>query len=123
MRFSCASTRAEGRPRYLLLDRDERFRVLGERFREFDLRKPTSVEYDFDALFLDPPFANVELRDLAAAVEVLCGGRDVPLFVGYNVKRAAEVEAALPVRNTGDVLGYACGVMPNTICLFTNWRP
>ena len=43
---------------YLLLDRDARFATL-RHYEPFDLLKPNSVSYDFDALFLDPPFANV----------------------------------------------------------------
>ena len=50
----------------------------------------------------------------------------MPLFVGYNLNRAAELEdafASFNLRDTGDVLGYATGVMEGRISLFTNWRP
>ena len=110
---------------YLLLDRDERFSTL-RHYEPFDLRSPKSVSYDFDALFLDPPFANVTPEELASAVAELCGDRQVPLFVGYNLNRADElVDAfgAYDLRDTGDVLGYATGVMEGRISLFTNWRP
>jgi len=110
---------------YLLLDLDERFATL-KSFEPFDLRQPKRVEYAFDALFLDPPFANVTPEELATAVAALCGSRNVPIFVGYNLQRADElVEAfgAFDLRDTGDVLGYATGVMGGRIGLFTNWRP
>ena len=110
---------------YLLLDRDERFATL-RHYEPFDLRAPRNVAYAFDALFLDPPFANVTPAELAAAVAELCGDRQVPLFVGYNVNRAAELVdafASFDLRDTGDVLGYATGVMEERISLFTNWRP
>ncbi|EGB02617.1 hypothetical protein AURANDRAFT_68716 [Aureococcus anophagefferens] len=77
---------------YLLLDRDERFASL--KFRAFDLRAPEPVDYAFDALFLDPPFANVGVAELAAATRTLMGAAPRPLYVGYNAKRAAELEAA-----------------------------
>ena len=111
---------------YLLLDRDERFATL-RHYERFDLLKPKSLSsYAFDALFLDPPFANVTPKELAEAVAELCGDRQVPLFVGYNLNRAAELVeafAAFGLRDTGDVLGYTTGVMEGRISLFTNWRP
>jgi 16S rRNA G966 N2-methylase RsmD len=122
---SIAAKLDSGGEDYLLLDRDERFATL-RHYEPFDLRSPKSVAYAFDALFLDPPFANVTPEELAAAVSELCGGRQVPLFVGYNLNRAAElVDAfgAYDLRDTGDVLGYATGVMEGRISLFTNWRP
>ena len=64
--------------------------------------------------------------ELAEAVVELCGGRRVPLFVGYNLQRGAELVdafASFDLRDTGDVLGYATGVMEGRISLFTNWRP
>ena len=81
---------------------------------------------DYDAVFLDPPFANVTPAELAEAVAALCGDRQVPLFVGYNLQRGAELVdafASFDLRDTGDVLGYATGVMEGRISLFTNWRP
>ena len=66
-------------------------------------------------------------EELAAAVAELCGDRQVPLFVGYNLQRGAELVdafASFDLRDTGDVLGYATGVMEGRISLFTNWmRP
>ena len=93
------------------------------KFRAFDLRAPEPVDYAFDALFLDPPFANVGVAELAAATRTLMGAAPRPLYVGYNVKRAAELEAAFAdfaLKNTGEVLTYASGVMAGDITLFSN---
>ncbi|KAH8061206.1 helicase [Aureococcus anophagefferens] len=105
---------------YLLLDRDERFASL--KFRAFDLRAPEPVDYA-STLFLDPPFANVGVAELAAATRTLMGAAPRPLYVGYNAKRAAELEAAFAefaLKNTGEVLTYASGVMAGDITLFSN---
>ena len=82
---------------YLLWDRDERFATL-RHYEPFDLRAPRNVAYAFDALFLDPPFANVTPAELAEAVAELCGDRQVPLFVGYNLQRGAELVDAFGAR-------------------------
>jgi hypothetical protein len=55
--------------RYLLLDRDERFGFLRS-FRAFDLDSPSPLDEAFDAVFCDPPFANIDLLQLRAAIEV-----------------------------------------------------
>jgi 16S rRNA G966 N2-methylase RsmD len=81
------------------------------------------VDYAFDALFLDPPFANVGVAELAAATRALMGAAPRPLYVGYNAKRAAELEAAFAdfaLKNTGEALTYASGVMAGDITLFSN---
>ena len=93
---------------YLLLDRDERFSTL-RHYEPFDLRSPKSVPYDFDALFLDPPFANVTPAELAEAVAELCGDRQVPLFVGYNAKRRRARRR--PSRSARGARPRATGVM------------
>ena len=93
---------------------------------QYETRSGADVGRDYDAVFLDPPFANVTPLELASAVAALCGDRKVPLFVGYNLQRGAELVdafAAFDLRDTGDVLGYATGVMEGRISLFTNWRP
>ena len=59
---------------YLLLDRDARFATL-RHYEPFDLRSPKSVSYDFDALFLDPPFANVTPEELAGPSPNLWGSQ------------------------------------------------
>lgn len=104
---------------YLLLDRDTRFQ--GLKFQEFHLTRPVAVSFAFDSIFLDPPFANVTPQDLAAAVDALLQGTDVPLYVGYNIKREAELLTAFPtLQRTSLNLSYAVGVMPNQIALFAN---
>ncbi|KAH8093481.1 helicase [Aureococcus anophagefferens] len=60
---------------------------------------------------------------LAAATRTLMGAAPRPLYVGYNAKRAAELEAAFAefaLKNTGEVLTYASGVMAGDITLFSN---
>lgn len=115
-----------GAENYLLLDRDERFESLN--FQSFDLMAPEPVDFDFDAIFLDPPFANVGPKDLANAVSVLLGDRDprTPLYVGYNMDRAGDLEAAfaeMHLNETPETLSYASGVMHGQIALFTNYQP
>ena len=113
----CPSLSSTLTQRYLLLDRDTRF--AGLNFQEYDLLKPTKVDFQFDAVFLDPPFANVTPQQLAEAMRVL--QVDTPLFVGYNVNRAEELISAFPdLRQTDVFLNYKSGVMHNKIALFSN---
>ena len=60
---------SRGQP-YLLLDRDERFSFLSS-FRAFDLEAPAPLGEPFDAIFCDPPFANIDLLQLRQTIEVL----------------------------------------------------
>lgn len=116
----CPSLAATLTQPYLLLDRDTRFASLN--FQEFDLLRPRPVDFDFDAVFLDPPFANVTPKQLAEALRVL-GANDLPLYVGYNVKRQEEVLAAFEdfyLQPTSKFLSYKSGVMPGKIKLFSN---
>ena len=86
--------------RYLLLDRDERFGFLRS-FRAFDLDSPSPLDEAFDAVFCDPPFANIDLLQLRAAIEVLQPGASdsVPLYIAYNSRR--EVRARVRARVKG----------------------
>ena len=88
-----------GQP-YLLLDRDERFGFLRS-FRAFDLDAPAPLDEAFDAVFCDPPFANIDLLQLRAAIEVLQPGASdsVPLYIAYNSRR--EVRARVRARGKG----------------------
>jgi 16S rRNA G966 N2-methylase RsmD len=72
---------AAGRP-VTLLDRDRRFRSLPG-FERWDLLRPHMVFGEHDAIFVDPPFANITPAQLARAVELLVGGmpRQPALFV------------------------------------------
>lgn len=102
--------------RCLLLDRDERFAFLSA-FQAFDLDRPSRLEEPFDAIVCDPPFANFELPRLRAAIEALRPGasEDVPLFIAYNSRREAELQAAFGAQQLRRLrpLGYM-SVKPKT---------
>lgn len=60
----------EGRE-YRLLDRDTRFDFLGG-YERFSLTEPHIIrDYDFDAVFVDPPFANVTPDQVARCLRLL----------------------------------------------------
>lgn len=72
-----------------ILDVDERFAGVPG-FLRWDLYRPTHVPEDFDVLLCDPPFFNVSLSQLFAALRMLCHfdlARKV--MVGYLVRREA----------------------------------
>ncbi|KAJ1453582.1 hypothetical protein M885DRAFT_419993, partial [Pelagophyceae sp. CCMP2097] len=101
---------------YLLLDRDDRFKVVPN-FLEFDLHKPVFVDFDFDAVFLDPHFSNVSPKDLAAALRTILGDRSTwtPLFVAYSSRRQAALKAAFSefgLKKSNQVLNY--NVVPDS---------
>ena len=71
---------------YKLLDRDTRFDFLNG-FEEFSLMEPHLItDYEFDAVFIDPPFANVTPEQVARCLKLMSGDK-VPLWVAYNSKR------------------------------------
>ena len=83
---------------YLLLDRDTRFDFLSG-YRPFSLMEPYLItNFDFDAVFIDPPFANVTPEQVARCLRLM-GADKVPLFVAYNSRRE---EALLNAMNALD---------------------
>lgn len=71
---------------YKLLDRDTRFDFLNG-FEEFSLMEPHLItDYEFDAVFIDPPFANVTPEQVARCLKLMSADK-VPLWVAYNSKR------------------------------------
>ena len=103
---------------YLLLDRDTRFDFLSG-YRPFSLMEPYLItNFDFDAVFIDPPFANVTPDQVARCLRLM-GADKVPLFVAYNSRRE---EALLKAMNALDGpnlerkwrLGYREGVSLDT---------
>mmetsp|Transcript_1702 Transcript_1702/g.3627 ORF Transcript_1702/g.3627 Transcript_1702/m.3627 type:complete len:270 (-) Transcript_1702:231-1040(-) len=75
----------KGRP-YKLLDRDTRFDFLGG-YEAFSLTEPHLITgYEFDAVFIDPPFANVTPEQVARCLRLM-GADRVPLWVAYNSRR------------------------------------
>jgi len=81
---------------YLLLDRDKRFTFL-KRFKEFSLTEPFLVtSYEYDSIFLDPPFANVTPSQLVRCIKLMGTKQrlSAPIFIAYNSKREEELIAA-----------------------------
>ena len=115
---------------YLLLDRDERFGFVGN-FHALELEKPSEsvleacARFDCDVIFCDPPFANFDLDQLRGALDELVPDPSVPLYLAYNGRREAELNAAFAGRQglvtvAGVPLGYE-SVKSSTqkrICLF-----
>jgi EEF1A lysine methyltransferase 1 len=80
---------------YRLLDRDTRFNFLS-RYRQFSLTKPHFMtDYEFDSVFIDPPFANVTPKQTADCLQRISADK-APLYVAYNSRRE---EALLEAMN------------------------
>ena len=103
---------------YKLLDRDTRFNFL-DGFQEFSLTEPHLItDYDFDAVFIDPPFANVTPDQVARCLKLM-GVNEVPLWVAYNSRREEKLLEALNKLDCPDLeakwqLSYKEGVSSNT---------
>ena len=108
---------------YTLLDVDERFAFLPG-FRRYDLFDDAETpEFDCDAIFCDPPFANFELDQLKAALTSLAGGASLAgklrwrgepaLFIAYNAKREEALLQTFPSLRKVEQLGYL-SVKPKT---------
>lgn len=86
---------------YLLLDRDRRFSFL-KGYKEFSLKEPFLVDYPYDAVFIDPPFANISPADLRRCLDLMAPDEHrrskVPLFVAYNSKREQQLISAMRER-------------------------
>ena len=82
---------AQSRP-YILLDRDRRFAHLSG-YQRFDLRAPHMIFEDFDAIFVDPPFSNISLEQLAGTVDALarCAPTQPDLYLCYINTREEEL--------------------------------
>lgn len=77
--------------RVRVLDIDERFaRTPG--FRRYDLFRPEWLGEEFGIILCDPPFFNVSLSQLFAALRLLSRGRyEQPLLISYLSRRAASL--------------------------------
>ncbi len=83
---------------YLLLDRDDRFNFL-KGYKEFSLTEPflVDIRYKYDAIFVDPPFANVSPSQLVKCIRLMGSTEErhsAPIFIAYNSKREEELVKA-----------------------------
>lgn len=103
---------------YKLLDRDTRFDFL-DGYEEFSLTEPHLIkDYDFDSVFIDPPFANVTPEQVAKCLRLIAADR-CPLWVAYNSRREEQLLDALNELDCPDLvpkwkLSYKEGVSDST---------
>mmetsp|Transcript_29796 Transcript_29796/g.65142 ORF Transcript_29796/g.65142 Transcript_29796/m.65142 type:complete len:298 (-) Transcript_29796:152-1045(-) len=103
---------------YRLLDRDTRFSFLPG-FQEFDLAQPCALDFSYDAVFCDPPFANFDLHQLRKTLATISGSseqnRAAALYIAYNSRREAKLYNAFSEWRLRRVLslGY-CSVKSKT---------
>ena len=70
-----------------ILDIDERFSDLPG-FKKFDLYRPKFTGDAYDLIICDPPFWNVKLSQLFAAIRLLSAYNfQQPLLISYSVRR------------------------------------
>ncbi len=75
-----------------VLDIDERF-AQTPGFRHYDLFRPEWLGEEFGIIVCDPPFFNVSLSQLFAALRLLSRNRyEQPLLISYLRRRAANIE-------------------------------
>ena len=88
---------------FLLLDIDTRFEqhVGSNHYQYFDVTEPSWIaqHYDYDAVFIDPPFANVTPQQLVDCVKLMGGNSPdrlarADVYVGYNAQRQDELLTA-----------------------------
>ena len=107
------------------LDLDERFAHLPG-FRRYDVKRPDWLGERFGVILCDPPFFNVSLSTLRAALRQLAHhDASQPLLLGYLKRRAAAVESTFSefgLRATEERFGYETVVESekNDIVLFSN---
>lgn len=112
----------------IVLDLDERFSHL-RGFRRWDIYRPTYLAERFDVIFADPPFFNVSLSQLFAAIRLL-SHHDFSqrVMVGYLTRRANALLATFApfgLRPTGIRPTYKTvdTAERNKIELFANFQP
>jgi putative N6-adenine methyltransferase len=77
--------------RVRILDIDERFAHL-DGFRRYDIYRPEWLGEEFGLIVCDPPFYNVSLSQLFAAIRMLSRNLYTqPLLVSYLARRSASV--------------------------------
>lgn len=92
-----------------ILDIDERFSVVPG-FRHYDIYRPAWLDRKFGIILCDPPFFNVSLSQLFAAVRILSHHQfDQPLLVSYLQRRSEAILGTFSpfgLRPTGFCPGY-----------------
>ena len=79
---------------YRLLDRDTRFNFL-RGYEEFSLTEPHLIkDYEFDAVFIDPPFANVTPEQVARCLRLI-SAHECHLWIAYNSRREKQLLNAM----------------------------
>lgn len=77
-----------------ILDIDERFATVPG-FRRYNLYHPEWLDREFDIIVCDPPFFNVSLSQLFAALRLLSHNRfEQPLLISYLQRRSAAILGA-----------------------------
>ena len=77
-----------------ILDIDERFAAV-RGFRCYNLYNPEWLDQEFDIIVCDPPFFNVSLSQLFAAIRLLSHNRfDQPLLISYLKRRSTAILGA-----------------------------
>lgn len=95
--------------RVRILDIDERF-AAAPGFRRYDLYRPEWLGEEFGIIVCDPPFFNVSLAQLFAALRLLGRNRyEQPLLVSYLRRRGTNLEGTFTrfgLRATGYCPSY-----------------
>ena len=93
---------------YKLLDRDTRFNFLSG-YEQFSLAEPHLIaNYEHDAIFIDPPFANITPMQIATCLQLMVinnnnnnseiGNQNkVHLYVAYNSRREKKLLEAMDI--------------------------
>ena len=73
-----------------------------QRFRAFELTSPFLVKFQYDAIFVDPPFSNITLPQLRKTIRSMASTQeqlDAPLFLVFNADREDEIMAVFKEYN------------------------
>jgi hypothetical protein len=114
--------------RVRIIDIDERF-AQAPGFRRYDLYRPEWLGEPFGIIICDPPFFNVSLSQLFAALRLLGRNRyEQPLLISYLRRRAASIEGTFTrfgLRATGYCPRYQTvqALSRNEIEFFGNLSP
>tara|TARA_B110000977_G_scaffold168850_1_gene218352 strand:+ start:11302 stop:12150 length:849 start_codon:yes stop_codon:yes gene_type:complete len=102
---------------YLLLDRDDRWKgkLPKNKYKRFELGKPRMVgnSFDYDVVFCDPPFSNVDLEALKTTIQLLAfteTHKKAPLWLAFISDREEDilkVFAEYNLERKPPALGYA----------------